>query len=175
MNTKHTTVISILSPFLCSCSTDSFYLLSLSHSLSLCLCGTREEFPSTPPQNHRQLKQSIFRLRAYLRCVLNTFTHIHTDKHTQPPTNPPTHTEIKIYSTHTPPHSLTCTNTQRHVLCGAFLFGHGFNGAFYGEQDYRITSFSPCQLIGHSPLCHSNTEFSLLLNATVRLARFSLL
>lgn len=147
----------------------SFLLLLLLCPLLLLvfvsLYGSREEFPSNTPQNHRQLKQCIFFfcLRAYLLCVLYTFTHIAS--------HPPTHTGIKTQYTYTPTHFYMCK--QRHK--GTFSVVHfhlamALMGLF---MEYRITESHPslgCQLIGHSPLCQSNIGFSLLLNATVRLA-----
>lgn len=101
-------VSSILSP--------SFFRSIPLVCLSRRLRGSREEIPSMSPQNHTQLKQSIFASGPRCSVCLKKPACAHTH----------THNEVKAQTTYTPPRVLICTaaqtNTQKHVLCGALIW-----------------------------------------------------
>lgn len=172
MNRQHSGVINVLSPpFVFSALPPLSPLVFVSLSLSL---WHRGRIPFNSSTESQTIKAEHFCPRVYRSvCLIHLHAYAQTNTRSLPHTLP--HTWKLGYTVHI--HPLTRSYVYKHMnkhtkahSLWCILFGHGFNGAFYGEQDYRITSLPPCQLIGHSLLCHSNTEFSLLLNATVRLA-----
>lgn len=90
-----------------------FYCYSSTSSFTLAFyCDSREAFPFIFPQNHTQLKPSIFGLEAQVLCLLK-HSHSYTWTNTHRTSFPPTDSEIKGNAAHIPPsHTLIFTNTH---------------------------------------------------------------